>query len=300
MILHPPKTTMKNWPILQRIFYEFLKLVIPRFMRLFFRFEINEIHHANKFPEGNAVLFCSNHRSHLDAFIFASALVYPYGKRTACGFMASGKAMQSKPFFKLLKYIGAFPVYPENPEPALVYAHKLLKEKYAVFLAPQGKRIPSNPLDDYHNIVSEGKTGIGRLVLRLNGKIPVVPMYIHGSREALSFGKITPKFKSYISISFCKPLYFSQYTRKDGWDDLNQEFYTAARKIVDTIMLSIRDQMLKQEKYFFKILEEKLKVPVEKPKIYSRLKPKIDKLLFKLLEYHKEDLKKYLEGLAQG
>jgi 1-acyl-sn-glycerol-3-phosphate acyltransferase len=125
MILLPPKTTMKNWPILQRIFYEFIKIVLPRFMRFFFRFEVIGIHHANKFPEGNPVLFCSNHRSHLDAFIFAGALVHPYGKRTTCGFMASGKAMQNPPHFKQLKYLGAFPVYPENPEPALDYAYKL-------------------------------------------------------------------------------------------------------------------------------------------------------------------------------
>jgi 1-acyl-sn-glycerol-3-phosphate acyltransferase len=166
--------------------------------------------------------------------------------------------------------------------------------------APQGKRIPSNPLDDYHNIISEGKTGIGRLVLRLNGKIPVVPMYIHGSREALRIGNIIPRFKSYISVSFCKPLLFTQYTRKDGWDELSPEFYTTARKIVDRIMTNIREQMLIQEKYFFKILEKKFKVPVEKKHLYYQLKPKIDDFLFKLLEYPKEDLKKYLEKLPQS
>lgn len=299
MILLPPEKTMRNWSLLQRIIYEFVKLILPRFMRFFFRFEVNRIHLANKFPEGTPVIFCSNHRSHLDALIFASALVHPFGKRTACGFMASGKAMQNNFFFGLVRYIGAFPVYPDNPEPALDYSFKLLQENYAVFLAPQGKRIPSNPLHDYHNLISEGKSGIGRLVLRFNGKIPVVPMYIHGSHEALSSGNLIPKFKSFISVTFCKPLLFTQFTRKEGWDTSNPEFYSTARKIVNTIMISIRKQMLLQEKSFIKILERKFRIPFEKIQISSKLKPKVDLFLSKLLEYHPEDLMKYLDNIPQ-
>jgi 1-acyl-sn-glycerol-3-phosphate acyltransferase len=294
MILLPPKTTMKNWSILQRMFYQFVKLVLPRFMRIFFRFEENNNEFANIFPEATPVIFCSNHRSHLDALIFASALVYPYGERTMCGFMGSGKAMQSNMFFGLVKYLGAFPVYPENPEPALEYAYKLLKENIAVFLAPQGKRIPSNPIDDYHNLIKEGKSGIGRLVLRFNGKIPVVPMYIHGSREALGLGKIIPKYNSMISISFCKPLFFTQYSRKEGWDNLTPEFYTTARKIVDRIMESIKDQMMIQEHNYFELLERTFKIQIKNAQVYYRVKSKINKFLFKLLEYDKVELKKFV------
>lgn len=300
MNLLPPKKTIRDWPLLQRIIYEFVKLLLPRFMRFFFRFEVNGIHFANKFPEGTPVIFCSNHRSHLDALIFASALVHPFGKRTTCGFIASGKAMQSNPFFGLVKYLGAIPVYPDNPNPALDYAFKLLQENYAVFLAPQGKRIPSNPLHDYHNLLSQGKTGIGRLVLRFNGKIPVVPMYIHGSHEALQRGKILPKFRAFISVTFCKPLLFTQFTRKEDWDISTPEFYSAAREIVDIIMTSIREQMLIQEELFIKILERKFRNSVDKIQIPLKSKSKVDKILFKLLEFHYEDLKNYLEKIPQN
>lgn len=298
MILLPPKNTMKNWSILQRMIYQFAKLVLPRFMRFFFRFEVHGLNNVKQFPEGVPVLYCSNHRSNLDAIIFASALVYPYGNRTACGFMASGQAMQSTPVFQKLKYLGAFPIYPENPEPALDYSYKLLKENIAVFLAPQGKRIASNPVDDYHNLIKESKSGIGRLVLRLNRKIPVVPMYIHGSREALRRGKILPKFNSAISISICKPLFFTHYTRKEGWDNLDPEYYTTARKIVDKIMQSIKDQMLIQEEYYFELLERTFKIPFKNAQQYFRLKPKINKLLFKLLEYDTLELKNCLKSIS--
>ncbi|MFX1517013.1 MAG: lysophospholipid acyltransferase family protein, partial [Promethearchaeota archaeon] len=273
---------MRDWSLFHKIFYEFVKLILPRFMRFFFRLEVNRIHFANRFPEGVPVIFCANHRSHLDVLIFASALVRPYGKRTACGFMASGKAMESNPYFELVKHLGGFPVYSDNPEPALNYAFKLLREKYAIFLAPQGKRIPSNPLDDFHNLIKEGKTGIGRLILRSNGKIPVVPMYIHGSHEALPPGSIIPKFRSYVSVTFCKPLIFSNFTKKGRWDPTTPEFYSAARKIVNTIMTSIRRQMIIQEKYFLKILERKFKNPVEKIQITPKKKSKVDMILYKL------------------
>lgn len=263
-------------------------------MRLYFRFEVNGIENTKKFPEGTPVIYSFNHRSHLDTFIFASALVRPFGNRTACGLMANGKVMEQK-FFSLLKYLGAYPVYPKNPQPALDYTVKLLKENFAVLIAPQGKRIPSNPLHDYHHLKREAKSGIGRVILRFNGKIPVVPMYIHGSHEALNKGKFIPKFKSFISISFCKPLFFTKYQRKEGWENSDPLFYTIANKITHQIMDSIRDQMIIQEKYFFEIIRKKLKTPLDKLKISPDFYRKTNRLITKLLHYHPEELKKWIE-----
>lgn len=263
-------------------------------MRLYFRFEVNMVENTKRFPEGTAVIYCFNHRSHLDTFIFASALVYPFGNRTSCGLMASGKAMEQK-FFGLLKYLGAFPVYSQNPEPALDYATKLLKEKLAVLIAPQGKRIPSNPLHDYHHLIQEAKSGVGRLILRFNGRIPVVPMYIHGSHEALSYGKIVPKFKSFISISFCKPLFFTKYKRKEGWSESNPSFYSTAYKISTQIMASIRDQMIIQERYFFEIIRKKIKTPLEKLTISPDSHLKTNRFFSKLLHFHPDELKNLIE-----
>ena len=52
MVLLPPKGTMRDWSLFHKIFYEFVKLILPRFMRFFFRLEVNRIHFANRFPEG--------------------------------------------------------------------------------------------------------------------------------------------------------------------------------------------------------------------------------------------------------
>ncbi|PWI46690.1 hypothetical protein CEE45_15500 [Candidatus Heimdallarchaeota archaeon B3_Heim] len=296
MSLRPPDNTLGSWSFPRRMFYQLAKLVVPRFLRLYFRFEANQLEHLDQFPEGTPVIYCFNHRSHLDTFIFASALVYPFGNRTACGLMTDGNVMEQNKFFYLLKYLGAYPVYPQNPAPALDYTLKLLNENLAVLIAPQGKRIPSTPLDDYHNINNQAKSGVGRLILRFNGKIPVIPMYIHGSHEALSFGKILPKIKSFISISICKPLIFTEYTREQGWNESDPLFHSEAKMISRAIMTSIREQMLREEQYFFQILARKVKVPLEQLHLTHHTHPKVYQFFRNLLQYSPVELQQWINS----
>jgi len=296
MSLKIPENTPHSWSFPHRAFYQLIKLILPRIIRIYFRFEVRNIQYTDQFPEGVPVIYCFNHRSHLDTFIFASALIYPFGNRTTCGLMANGKAMEQNRFLNLLKYLGAYPIYPENSTPALDYTIKLLKENIAVLIAPQGKRIPSTPIDDFHNLIHQAKSGIGRLVLKFNGKIPVIPMFIHGSHEALSFGKIIPKIKSYISVSICKPLLFSEYTRETEWTESDPLFYSTATKISKEIMSSIRNQMLIEEQYFFQIIKRKLNIPLEKLKVTHKTHPKIYHFFRNLLQYSPSELKQWIDS----
>lgn len=296
MRLEPPENTMHSWSFPHRFFYHFIRLVIPRLMRLYFRFEVRNIEYIDRFPEGIPVIYSFNHRSHLDSFIFASALVYPFGNRTFCGLMTNGNAMEQNQLLTLLKYLGAYPVYPQNPVPALDYTIKLLKENLAVLIAPQGKRIPSTPLDDYHNLIHQAKSGVGRIILRLNGKIPVIPLFIHGSYEALAFGKIIPKIKSFISISICKPLIFTKYTREEGWNESDPKFHSIANTISKKIMGAIREQMLVEEQYFFQILAQKKKIPLERLLISHRTHPQVYRVYQNLLRYSPAELKEWIDS----
>lgn len=252
-----PETTMADWSFLRRAFYRLARFIVPRFIRTYFRFEAYHREDGNKFPEGTPVIFCINHQSHLDALILVSALAAPYGNRTRVVLMASGKAMRDNWFFGLMRFLGAFPVFTENPEPALAYAYKSLKRGIGVVIAPQGKRIRSTPYHDYFNLAKGGKTGVGRLVLAFNGKAPVIPAYIRGSAEALSRGKIIPSFGLPISVSFGPPIYWSEYTRRGGWKQADSDFFSTAREVADKIMVRIRDQLLIQEKDFFTLFEQK-------------------------------------------
>jgi 1-acyl-sn-glycerol-3-phosphate acyltransferase len=207
--------------------------------------------------------------------------------------MTSGKVYEQKAF-RLLRYLGAYPIYSQNPKPALKYTHRLLEENLAVIIAPQGRRIPSNPIEDYHNLLRDAKSGVGRVILNINGRVPVVPVYIHGSKEALAIGSIIPKMKSYISISICKPILFTDFQREEGWADSDPEFYTTAREISKQIMSAIKEQMLVQERYFFQIIRKKINIPLEKLFISPETNFKAHQVITKLLHYSPDELKQLI------
>ncbi|MFX0183756.1 MAG: lysophospholipid acyltransferase family protein [Candidatus Hodarchaeota archaeon] len=292
-----PETTMADWPFWHRAFYLFFPLfLVPRFISTYFQFEVHHKNYLNNFPEGTPVIYCINHRSHLDGFIAGSAVVVPRGPRTRIALMGAGNIMQENWFFRLLPYFGAFPIYSEKSELALNYAVKLLKRGVGIVIAPQGKRIIGTPYHDYFNLAKEGKTGVGRLILSLNGKIPVIPAYIHGAAEALTRGKIIPKFGSYISVSFGPPIFWKEYTRKNGWKSTDPDFFSTARKISDKIMVKIRDQMIIQEKSLFTILERSFGTTIDKSTIHPSKKRRFDKLVFKLVRAHPKQLQRLIKS----
>ncbi|MHA1331497.1 MAG: hypothetical protein ACTSR2_10515, partial [Candidatus Hodarchaeales archaeon] len=130
---------------------------------------------------------------------------------------------------------------------------------------------------DYFALAKEVRTGVSRIILSMNCKVPVIPFYIHGTAEALGYGQVMPRFGSYVSLSFGKALFFDEYGRDDGWDEDDPEFYHVARKITDRIMLGIREQLVKHEKAFFDLLETKygkkideIIIPKNKEKIFNK------------------------------
>ncbi|MFX0117094.1 MAG: lysophospholipid acyltransferase family protein [Candidatus Hodarchaeota archaeon] len=290
-----PETTMADWSFWHRALYVFFpRFLIPCFLSKYFQFEVNNSH-LNNFPEGRPVIYCINHRSHLDGLIAASAIVVPRGPRTRIALMGAGDIMQENWLFRLPSYFGAFPIYPEKPELALNYAAKLLNKGIGIIIAPQGKRIIRTPYHDYFNLAKEGKTGVGRLILALNGKIPVIPVYIHGAAEALPRGKIMPIFGSYISVSFGPPIFWQEYSRKNGWKSTDPNFFSTAREIADNIMVEIRDQMILQEKSIFAILEQKFGTTIDKINIPTSKKGRFDKLVFRLARVHPRQLQRLVE-----
>ncbi len=287
-----PNNTMAEWSFLQRSFFRFVARTVSLFCHKFFKFDVNGLKNLNSFPEGTPVIYCTNHRSYLDSLLLASAIFEPYGNRNRLGVMASGNAMQNSSLFGLVRFMGAFPVFKKNSNASFDYALKLLEEKIAVFITPQGKRIKSDPYHDYFHLVQEGKSGVGRIILKLNGKVIVIPSYIHGAAEAFSS---FPKPRGYISLSFCKPMFWHEYTRKGGWDESDPQFFEKSREIVDKIMLSIHDQMLKQEKQYLIFLKNKFGTEIEKIDIPPQKKVQFRKFFSTLNKIHPKNLQIYNE-----
>jgi len=195
----------------------------------------------------------------------------------------------------LLHYFGAFPVYPENPEPALEYALQSLKAGLALYISPQGGRRARSTLENYMKLHKEGRTGVGRLILLMNGATPVIPVYIKGSAEALGEGQRIPKYRAKVKIVFGKVMTFQQYSKRKGWIE-NEEVYITARKIVNQIMCNIRDLLILTEKYFFQFLEYHLRSPIN-PEIITEDTIKKTRNIQKILvSVPDSQLKSYLES----
>ncbi|MFW9995263.1 MAG: lysophospholipid acyltransferase family protein [Candidatus Odinarchaeota archaeon] len=290
------KKRYKRWSFLKRAFYLSLTPILPRIFRILFRFEVKSGEHADEFPEGRGVIFCSNHQSHLDGFMVAMALITPFGRRRFLTYIVSGKAMQKTVLFRLTTLLGSIPIFSENPKPALNHARRSIQEGLAFLITPQGRRIHRTPYHDFFNLAEEGRTGVGRLILDMNGDAPVVPLYVRGAAEALRPGTLIPRFKSYISISFGEPLYFKQYYRQDGWSEKDPEYYTNAREITDAIMKAIREQMLSTEKPYFDFLEWKFNTPVDKINVSPEKERKFTRLLHKLARVPPAQIQEFLES----
>jgi 1-acyl-sn-glycerol-3-phosphate acyltransferase len=287
---------LKRWSFLHRAFYRLFLSAAPIILNNYFNIEYVGLENVDVTPEGTPVIFCANHRSHLDSIIFGCALARPNWKRRYMAFMASGKAMKENLFFGFLHYFGAFPVFPENPEPALKYALLSLKAGLALYISPQGGRRARSTLGDYVKLHKEGRTGVGRLILRMNGSVPVIPVYIKGSAEALGTGKIVPKYKARVKIVFGKVMTFQQYSKEKGWIE-DETFYTASREIVNQIMCEIRALLLSTEQYFLKFLEYILGSTINLEMLTEDTIKRTRKIQRKLVSVPDHQLKNYLESL---
>ncbi|MHA2093598.1 MAG: lysophospholipid acyltransferase family protein, partial [Candidatus Hodarchaeales archaeon] len=237
------------------------------------------------------------HQSNLDALVVGGAVAEPYGTRRFISFMGAGYVMKENWLYRRLTWAGGFPVYHDKPSPALRFAAKTLKEGKAIYMSPQGKRIGKSPVDDYFNLPKEPRSGIGRVILLMNGNLPVVPMFIHGAGAALSRGGFLPRFKSYISVSFGETLHFKEYEKDGGWKEDDPEFFPTAKKIATRVMAAINQQMLKQEENFFIIIERKYKRPINQMSEDLRKEKSFQRYLRNLCNYSPADLQETVDRL---
>ncbi|MFX1518211.1 MAG: lysophospholipid acyltransferase family protein [Promethearchaeota archaeon] len=273
--------------------------LFPRIIRVLFRFEVFGGDNLENFPEGRGIIFCINHQSHLDGFMVISAILLPYGPRKFLNFIASGKILLGTFFGRILLFLGAIPIFRENPKPAIKYSSRSVLNGFAVLITPQGRRIHRTPFHDYFSLAEEGRTGIGRIVLTTNCKIPVMPVYIHGTAEVLRPGTIIPKFGSYISISFGEPVYFNQFSRKGDWTESDPDFFPKAREITDSIMYSLRNLFLKTETHYLRFLELIFNKRIDEITISSNRQKDFNRFLHQLNRFPPAHIQELIELYQQ-
>lgn len=160
-------------------------------------------------PRSGPVILAANHGSFLDPIGVSMGVPRKvvYVAKTK---YYSGRSLGGRFLAWFLKAIGQLPIDPESAttaNPAIETARRLLDDGGVVAIFPEGTRSPDGRL-------YRGRTGVARLALP--SRVPVIPVGIVGSREAL---QRLPRRSRGIHIIYGAPVDLSPwYDRADDPD----------------------------------------------------------------------------------
>lgn len=168
--------------------YHFSRGTLETAVRVLFKLRITG--HSN-FPKPPFIVV-SNHTSLLDPPIVGAAC-----KKYLVNFMVKQELCEMPVVRHWSRSVECIPVRRgENSIKGIRESLRRLKQGKIVGIFPEGTRSPDGSL-------REAKTGTGFLVA--SAKVPVVPIYVYGTAEALPKGK-SPKFWSKVGAIIGKPL----------------------------------------------------------------------------------------------
>jgi long-chain acyl-CoA synthetase len=150
------------------------------------------------------VVFAPNHRSLLDPFAIAAVLPRAFLRQTFWG--GATEWLFTNPFARLLSRIAN--VVPVDPRRAAISSLALgaavLERRQNLVWFPEGGRSPTGELQRF-------LPGVGMLLERF--KVPVVPMFIHGTEEALPLGRFLPR-PARVTVVFGDPIHPDELARR--------------------------------------------------------------------------------------
>ncbi|MFX0048430.1 MAG: lysophospholipid acyltransferase family protein [Candidatus Hermodarchaeota archaeon] len=209
-------------------------IYVKFFARLLWNFKA-EYPLGNMFPEYGPGILVGNHESHLDPFFYGAAC------HRRIRYMSKLDNFKTPIVRTLFTNLGAFKLDRENPEPAWEMAKEIIRGGEWVGIFPEGTR----SREETGWEVGEFKTGAVRLAIEM--KVPIVPMAVIGSRNALPKGKLVMK-PTQVKVRVGDPIYYDQY-------NINKISYDEIRRLtaeLRQIIIDLRDYVIvdprKQEK----------------------------------------------------
>ena len=183
-------------------------------MRLLFRVRAEGLENL---PENRQWVLTSNHVSYLDPFALAAVLGWKHLRNTYWAGW-TGVAF-TNPVLRFLSRLGKIlPVEPiRAARSSLAFGAIVLKKKKNLVWFPEGERSPNGKLQDF-------KPGIGMLLEKF--PVCVIPVFIHGTHEALPPGKFLPRLRS-IRLVFGKPLDALELKREGHGEKPHQRIVSA-------------------------------------------------------------------------
>jgi long-chain acyl-CoA synthetase len=170
-----------------------------------FRLNVEGMEHL---PEEGPFVIAPNHVSYLDAFAVAAALDHRRMRQTYWAGWAG--AAFGNPLNRFVSRLAqTVPVDPDRAVfSSLAFGAAALERGYNLVWFPEGQRSQSGELQRF-------KPGIGMLLEHF--RVPVVPVIIRGTREAMPPGQALPRPKK-VTVEFGQPLDVDELERQGEGD----------------------------------------------------------------------------------
>jgi 1-acyl-sn-glycerol-3-phosphate acyltransferase len=191
--------------------YIYVKWVV----RTFWNFK-TEYPKGNLFPEYGPGILVGSHESHLDPFFYGAAC------HRRIRYMSKLDNFKTPIVKTLFHNLGAFKVDRENPQLAWDKAKEIIRGGEWVGIFPEGTR-------SYDGELGEFKTGAVRLAIEM--QVPIVPMAVIGSRNALPKGKLVMK-PAQVIVRVGDPIYYNDY-------DINSVSYEDIRRLTSELRTTV-------------------------------------------------------------
>lgn len=192
------------------------------FMRWIYRLEIQG---NQNLPKNRPFIVAPNHTSLLDPLAVGAALPRAQLRHTYWGGWTG--IMFKNPIMRFVS--GALRVVPVDPKQgplsALAFGIAALSEENNLVWFPEGGRSKDGKLQRF-------RPGIG--ILLATDSIPAVPVYIHGTFQALPFGHLWPRFGK-ITVTFGEPFQPDVSASDRLQQEKHQEVADALRERVEAL-----------------------------------------------------------------
>ncbi len=171
---------------------------------------------GNMFPEWGPGILVGNHESHIDPFFYGAAC------HRRIRYMSKLDNFKTPIVKTLFNNLGAFKVDRENPERGWEKAKEIIRGGEWVGIFPEGTRSKDGTLGEF-------KTGAVRLAIEM--QVPIVPMAVIGSRNALPKGNLVMK-PTQVKVRVADPIFYDDY-------DINSVSYNDIRSLTDELRNTI-------------------------------------------------------------
>ncbi len=169
------------------------------------------------------LIFAANHSSHMDTPLILNSLPKELRRKTLVAAASDYFFANRWLGFFVSVAVGAVPMERQTVrKQALADVDRILADKWCLVIYPEGSRTLDGRL-------YRGKTGIARLAL--SARVPIVPVGITGTYDAMPAGRSWP-VSGQVEVRFGKPLKFDRY-RLGVADQL------VLRAITDQVMYEI-------------------------------------------------------------